>query len=49
MLGNIIVAAVVLAIIALAAWKAIKDRKKNGGGCGCSCDHCGSSDICGKS
>ena len=45
MLGNIIVAVIVLAIIALAAWKVIKDRKK-GGSCGCG--HCGSSDACHK-
>jgi len=47
MLGNIIVAAVVLAIIALAARKTLKDRKKSGG-CGCGCDHCASNDACHK-
>ncbi len=48
MLGNIIVAAVVLTVIALAAWKVIKDRKKGGGSCGCDCGHCGSGDACHK-
>lgn len=45
MIGNIIVAAVVLTAIGLAAWKVIKDRKK--GGC-CGCDHCASSQYCHK-
>jgi hypothetical protein len=47
MLGNIIVGAVVLAIVGLAAWKMLKDRKK-GGSCGGSCGCCSSSDICHK-
>ena len=37
-LGNIIVGALVLAIIALAIWGVIRNKKK-GGGCGCAgCD-----------
>jgi hypothetical protein len=46
MIGNIIVAAIVLIAIFLAAWKVIKDRKK--GDCGCGCDHCASSEYCHK-
>ncbi len=44
MLGNIIVAAIVLAIVLMAARKVFKDRKK--GGCGCDCSGCPSSGAC---
>ncbi len=44
MLGNIIVLAIVLAIVALAARKVFKDRKT--GGCGCDCGSCPSGGAC---
>ena len=47
MIGNIIVAAIVLIILGLAAWKVIKDRNK-GGSCGCGCDHCAANESCHK-
>ncbi len=44
MLGNIIVGAIVLAIVIAAAQKVVRDRKV--GSCGCDCGSCPSSGAC---
>jgi cytochrome oxidase assembly protein ShyY1 len=45
MIGNIILAAVILLALGLAAWKIVKDRWK---GAGCGCGHCADRDECHK-
>jgi hypothetical protein len=42
-LATVAVGLVVLAIVCLAAYKIISDRKKGIGSCGCNCSDCGSS------
>lgn len=39
-LGSIIVALIVIAIIAFAAYSLIKDKKSGKGSCGCGCANC---------
>ena len=45
-IGNIIVIAILLAVIALAVRSIIKDRKSGRGSCGCGCANCAMKGRC---
>ncbi len=45
-MGTAIVLVIVIAVIGLAAWSVIKDKKKGKSSCGCDCKHCAMSAKC---
>ncbi len=45
-IGTILVGAVVLGILAVAAWKVISDKRKGKSSCSCGCSSCPNSALC---
>ncbi len=45
-IGTILVGAVVLGILAFAAWKVISDKRKGKSSCSCGCSSCPNSELC---
>lgn len=45
-MGTAIVSVILAAVIAIAAWSVIKDKKKGKSSCGCDCRHCAMGSKC---
>ena len=48
-IGTVVAAFIIVAIIAAALVKIIKDKKKGRSSCGCGCSHCPMAGSCHKS
>lgn len=45
-IGNIIVIAVLVAIVGLIIWRMVRNKKKGKSTCGCGCGGCAMKDMC---
>lgn len=43
---TIVICVVLLAVIGLAVWSLVKDKKKGKSSCGCNCAHCAMAGSC---
>lgn len=43
---TIVICAVLLAVVGLAIWSLVKDKKKGKSSCGCNCAHCAMAGAC---
>ena len=44
--GDLTVAGILLAVVALIVFRMVRNRRA--GGCGCGCSGCGARDLCGR-